>query len=408
MLVQVQHRLFNLASQLDSMQIKLERLTTETQQSVSQVSTLTRNLTDPQALQATQEKLADFAAQLESSRERLDGLSQSVARASSSEQIQELQSRVASQEQLDTLMHLVAKQEQMERLIQMVASEERVAELAEAVQKLGRTQYKANTLLESKEAHITSAINTLQEIIERRDAIQSERDEESLQWLSEVRQSARAELTADLLPAMDGLESTLADGQQLLDQLIQTREERRRIRHQRILARQQAAMEAAAPARQGFFARLFGGNRAPAQPVEAAVQPAQIPADPAEQLDTQNIEAVEAWLRSLKLVQNRFLRLLAAEDVEIIEAEGHPFDPHLHTAVDSEATDDVKPDTVLRVLRQGYRQGDRVLRYAEVVVSRPLTEGSDAATAPDESPVVDAELPSTNEPETPEDDAPDA
>ena len=81
-------------------------------------------------------------------------------------------------------------------------------------------------------------------------------------------------------------------------------------------------------------------------------------------------DATTAWLQGLALVRDRFVSLLAGEGIQAIDALHQAFDPRLHVAVETETRSDVPPDTVVRVLRKGYRQSDRVLRYAEVVVAR--------------------------------------
>jgi molecular chaperone GrpE len=62
--------------------------------------------------------------------------------------------------------------------------------------------------------------------------------------------------------------------------------------------------------------------------------------------------------------------VLARHGVERIEAEDAPFDPERHEAVGVRRTDAAPPDTVVEVARAGYRVGDRVLRPAQVIVSR--------------------------------------
>src|SRR6266851_4428261 len=81
-------------------------------------------------------------------------------------------------------------------------------------------------------------------------------------------------------------------------------------------------------------------------------------------------DVLDAWLQGLTLMRERFLAVLAGEGIEVMAALHTSFDPHLHVAVQTEIRDDVAPQTVIRVLRQGYRQHQRVLRYAEVVVAR--------------------------------------
>ena len=54
-----------------------------------------------------------------------------------------------------------------------------------------------------------------------------------------------------------------------------------------------------------------------------------------------------------------------------IAADGKPFDPTLHQAVQTVPVQDgQKPDTVVQVLQAGYQLKDRVLRPAMVVVAQ--------------------------------------
>jgi molecular chaperone GrpE len=49
---------------------------------------------------------------------------------------------------------------------------------------------------------------------------------------------------------------------------------------------------------------------------------------------------------------------------------GDRFDPALHDAVAVREVDTVPDRTIVEVVRTGYRLGDRVLRPAQVIVSR--------------------------------------
>ena len=57
--------------------------------------------------------------------------------------------------------------------------------------------------------------------------------------------------------------------------------------------------------------------------------------------------------------------------VEPIESEGRRFDPNLHEAVATVASEGVEPGTVAREVRRGWRLGDELLRAAQVVVAAP-------------------------------------
>ena len=55
---------------------------------------------------------------------------------------------------------------------------------------------------------------------------------------------------------------------------------------------------------------------------------------------------------------------------EKIESIGAPFDPNLHEAVSQIETDEVESQHVAKVIKEGYRFHDTVLRPAMVVVAR--------------------------------------
>jgi len=78
----------------------------------------------------------------------------------------------------------------------------------------------------------------------------------------------------------------------------------------------------------------------------------------------------EAWLDGLHLVRERFLSVLATENVEPIRAMGEQFDPRLHVAISTQEREDIPNNEIIGVTRAGYYQDGRVLRYAEVSVAR--------------------------------------
>ena len=71
----------------------------------------------------------------------------------------------------------------------------------------------------------------------------------------------------------------------------------------------------------------------------------------------------------LRLTTWQFQQLLQQEGLQVIAAVGQPFDPRLHEAVDTIATDEQPEGTVLQESLKGYRLGDEVLRPARVVVA---------------------------------------
>jgi molecular chaperone GrpE len=62
--------------------------------------------------------------------------------------------------------------------------------------------------------------------------------------------------------------------------------------------------------------------------------------------------------------------VLARQGVTRMGAAGERFDPERHEAVGVQATDEVPDRTVVEVARSGFEHDGRVLRPAEVIVSR--------------------------------------
>jgi len=81
-------------------------------------------------------------------------------------------------------------------------------------------------------------------------------------------------------------------------------------------------------------------------------------------------EGSQAVLVGLEMVAKQFQEFLTSVGVETVEAEGKPFDPNLHEAVGHEASDIVPEGAVVRQLRKGYKLRDRLLRPANVFVSK--------------------------------------
>jgi molecular chaperone GrpE len=72
----------------------------------------------------------------------------------------------------------------------------------------------------------------------------------------------------------------------------------------------------------------------------------------------------------LRRVLEQMEAILARQGVRRIGAVGERFDPEHHEAVGVRYTDQEPDRTVVDVARSGYALGDRVLRPAEVIVSR--------------------------------------
>jgi molecular chaperone GrpE (heat shock protein) len=298
--VQIHRRLVHLETQSGHIQAQMEQLLAETQVGSSQIEALVRHLTDFQAGQDLTERVAELVSRLEAVQEEMGSLNSTVTR-------------------------------------------------------LGRSQFKSNTLVESKEQQIEQALGTLQEIATRREQISDARVAAERERTERLRAEARGELATALLPGLDGLELALENGHGLLAS------QRRRAEAQQT-ANWSERME-----KPGVLQKL---RRAWAAPAAPEPHPPSPPHDDVA-------DALAGWLEGVALVQERFLALLAQEGIRPIEALMQPFDPRLHVAVETEIRNDVAPNTVVAVGRKGYVQGSHVLRYSEVVVSRSDTDSGE-------------------------------
>ena len=80
------------------------------------------------------------------------------------------------------------------------------------------------------------------------------------------------------------------------------------------------------------------------------------------------VEGVEMVLRSM-------MDFLRSHGVTQVNAVGQPFDPLLHEAVDHVESTTHEPNVVVDEFVRGYQIGDRLLRPARVVVSKPPAGG---------------------------------
>ena len=75
-------------------------------------------------------------------------------------------------------------------------------------------------------------------------------------------------------------------------------------------------------------------------------------------------------LAGMSMVGRQLNDFLADAGVTAIDATGQTFDPHLHEALAHEPSATVPEGKVLRQLRKGFKLKDRLLRPANVIVSR--------------------------------------
>ncbi len=322
-LAQVQRRLLHLSSQMDALQDLVKQVTTELNQETAQLSLLVQHLTrTARREEPLEERLLEFTEQMSADHEQLIFLSRKLTE--------------------------LATQEQLVRMATLMATQSQVMEL---VRELGRVQQRAIDLGENRDHQVGGVLDTLNAVLIGRRQIAEEAQTPTPDKADELQRQARGDFAADFLPALDGLEAVLEEGRMLLARQRQEITEWNQGQHD----------PRTAPS--GLVNRLRsrlvgegeeGHGLMPGSPESVAVA-----------------KVLSSWLRALALVRDRFITLMAQEGIQPIAAMRQRFDPRLHVAVQSEIRSDLPPDTIVREVRKGFLQGERVLRYAEVVVARP-------------------------------------
>ncbi|MEZ6121314.1 MAG: nucleotide exchange factor GrpE [Pirellulaceae bacterium] len=92
--------------------------------------------------------------------------------------------------------------------------------------------------------------------------------------------------------------------------------------------------------------------------IERAIESAQQSSDQSGLLD------------GVKMVAGQLLAILEKHDCPRIQALGEDFDPNMHEAIGHQPSDQYESGKVMLVAGQGYRLHDRVIRPAQVIVSK--------------------------------------
>ena len=299
--LQVQTRLAYLNNQIEQMQWELARLSRETQVSNASITAVRKYLLNSDAQLQIHKTSADLLAQLDAQQDDIEGL-------------------------------------------------------AKTIKKLSRTQFKANTLSESKDQQLAETLNFLKELANKREGITSEQQQRDHERLMEAQSRARGEVAADFLPILDGIEMAL---EHRLEFPVMPPEPEE--------SPEPVVVPGIPEPSPGFLHKIFHHENK--QPV-----PEPSPVVPRRSQSKQTLQewhaAMNGWLKGLEIVRDRFLTLLEYEGIERIPDVGSSFDPHRHVAVDTEERADVADGTIVAVIRKGYMQHERILRYAEVIVAK--------------------------------------
>lgn len=99
-------------------------------------------------------------------------------------------------------------------------------------------------------------------------------------------------------------------------------------------------------------------------------------------------DATKNLLAGVELTERELLQVFERHGVNRVAAEGAKFDPNFHEALFQIPSSDVAPGTVVQVVTNGFKIGDRLLRPAKVGVSVKAPDAP-AAKAADEDEAED-------------------
>ena len=79
----------------------------------------------------------------------------------------------------------------------------------------------------------------------------------------------------------------------------------------------------------------------------------------------------EAYKQGIEMIFKQFTDAMAKLGIEAIDPVGEVFDPNIANAVNQIEDPELGENVVAQVFQKGYRIGDKVIRYAMVVVANP-------------------------------------
>lgn len=78
----------------------------------------------------------------------------------------------------------------------------------------------------------------------------------------------------------------------------------------------------------------------------------------------------ESLAKGLKMVYDKFSKVLEDKGIKRIESKGQEFDFNFHEALLQKLTNEFPPNTVIEELEPGYIYKDKVIKHAKVIVSK--------------------------------------
>ncbi|MBT7981162.1 MAG: nucleotide exchange factor GrpE [Akkermansiaceae bacterium] len=83
--------------------------------------------------------------------------------------------------------------------------------------------------------------------------------------------------------------------------------------------------------------------------------------------------------KGMEMVQKQLEEFLSTQGATEISAIGQPFDPNIHEAISQEENNDIPEGNIIIQIRKGYKLHDRLLRAANVIVSKGPEKDSESS-----------------------------
>lgn len=85
-------------------------------------------------------------------------------------------------------------------------------------------------------------------------------------------------------------------------------------------------------------------------------------------------ENLQSLIDGIKLVYDKFTKILENQGVTRMDPKGKPFDVDFHEALMQQPAQGLPDHTILEVVENGYMYKDKVIRHAKVIVSKAVEE----------------------------------
>lgn len=96
-------------------------------------------------------------------------------------------------------------------------------------------------------------------------------------------------------------------------------------------------------------------------------------------------DEMKNWAQGFKMIAAQFTQVLENHGIVPFESVGHPFDPHLHEAVERVNSAHHAENTIIEEVQAGYRHNERILRVAKVKVATKASSEEEKLTNIEES-----------------------